>query len=160
MKQHKKCQDLSKIKPGAFNLDKGDKKLKVYGYSCSKLMTSVNVLLQGENWNSHFETRNALMTAILMDTGTLISKDKHFLFKIQHKFQRRTRMKFFQSKSTSKTKTPSLLFLEMGISWASGASPWKMESPQWVSIFGKLIGNLGNADQCLPMEMAKKYSFN
>ena len=81
MKKHKKCQVLSKIKPGEINLDKGDEELKVKGYFCSKLMTSVNVLLQGESFNSQFGTRKALMTAILMDTGTLISKDKYFLLK-------------------------------------------------------------------------------
>ena len=81
MEKHKKCHVLSKIKPEEINLNKGDKELDVRGYFCSKLMTSVNVLLQGEDWNYQEKTRKALMTAILMDTGTLISKDKYFLLK-------------------------------------------------------------------------------
>ena len=74
MKKHKKSGILSKIKPGEINLDKGDKELGVGGYFCSKLMTSVNVLLQGEFWNCQYG-RKALITAILMGTGTLIGKD-------------------------------------------------------------------------------------
>ena len=81
MEKHKKCHVLSKIKPAEINLDKGNKELEVIGYSCSKLITSVNVLLQGETWNSQTRTRNALMTAIFMNTGALIGKNKHFLLK-------------------------------------------------------------------------------
>ena len=80
MEKHKKCHVLSKIKPGEINLYKGDKELNLRGYSCSKLMTSVNVLLQGGWINSQYK-RKPLITAILMDTGTLISKDKYFLLK-------------------------------------------------------------------------------
>ena len=71
----KESQILSKLKPGEINLNKGDKKFKVEGYSCSKLMTSVNVLLQGEWQNFQKKTRNALITAICMNTGTLIGKN-------------------------------------------------------------------------------------
>ena len=78
MEKHKNSQVLSKIKPGEFNLNKGDEELKVKGYFCSKLMTSVNVLLQGEKYNSQPGKRNALITAFLMNTGTLIGKNKYF----------------------------------------------------------------------------------
>ena len=78
-------------------------------------MTSMNVLLQGEGENLQSK-RKALITAIFMNTGTLIGSDKYFLFKIQHKLKRKTTMKFFQSKNTSKTKIRSLLFLDVEIS--------------------------------------------
>ena len=73
MEKHKKSETLSKIKPGESNLNKGDKDLDVNGYCCSKVMTSVNILLQGE-WNN-MQKRNALITAICMNTGTLIGKN-------------------------------------------------------------------------------------
>ena len=75
MEKHKKCEVLSKIKPGEINLNKGDNDLKVESYFCSKLMTSVNILLQGEDQNLQFETRNALITAICINTGILIGKN-------------------------------------------------------------------------------------
>ena len=68
----KESEVLYKIKPGEINLNKGDGELEVNGYSCSKLMTSVNVLLQGEECNFQPETRKALITAICMNTGSLI----------------------------------------------------------------------------------------
>ena len=74
MEKYKEGHVLSKIKPGEINLDKGDKRLGVLGYRCSKLMTSVNVLLRGEDFN-YQNKRKAFITAFFMDTGTLIGKD-------------------------------------------------------------------------------------
>ena len=79
MKKPNKSYDLSKIKQCKPILNQENDKFNVKNYHCAQLMTSVNVLLQGEGDNPQNNIKNALITAICMNTGTILGKKHHFL---------------------------------------------------------------------------------
>ena len=74
-----KCFELSKIKPNQFSLNKWNE-LKVREYFCSNFMHLINVLLLREVDNIQNKTRNAMILAFCMKTGTLIDWNNSFPF--------------------------------------------------------------------------------
>ena len=75
-----KSQDLSMIEHSPFTLNNKGNKLDVGCLGSSKIINSVNVLLQGEWDNIRPQTRNTLLNVIDMETGDLIGKDIFWKF--------------------------------------------------------------------------------
>ena len=106
MNQPDKSPDFTKIKPNQFTLNKGDEKFEVKEYHSSKSIPSLNMLLQGEGLNPQRDKRNALITAINMETGELIGKELiHFFTTLlgnnsKLKFQRRIALVFIRLKNS------------------------------------------------------------
>ena len=71
--------DLSKIKSSKLSLNKGNKDLNIQCYGCSKRMSSVNLILQGEWCNFEIAKRNSFVTAIHMETGNLVGENLKFI---------------------------------------------------------------------------------
>ena len=67
-----------KIKPSEFSLNSQNKKFEIRGYSCSRFITSMNLILQGEWGNTNKKSRKALLIAIDMKTGKLIGEESIF----------------------------------------------------------------------------------
>ena len=78
MKKPDKSPDFSKIKISNMTLNHNKKNLEIEGYRSSKFISSLNQLLQGEYGNSQDKKRNALLTAINLETGKLIGKGSYF----------------------------------------------------------------------------------